>query len=1127
MKGRRLAAVLVLAACGAAAPSAHADVTYWRGLNPVTALTSDTFKAPPDTDRPWVRWNWPPAAVTIPQLENELEQIASAGVRGVEIGQGGNPTNEQLTAILKKANALGITVGLKYAGGAPITGTWENTNDYTRKTLNNSRTLVNGGETFTGALPGTGTVVAVQAFKCVAATCPATGVREIDRASLIDLTSQLTGTNTDGFFDGSTAGTLNWTAPAGGQWIVVTFRAAALQNAPELLSTQGTDALIAGYEAMWTDEIKALLKQNRSDLFVDSHVTDPWGTATELWNSNIETEFAQRAGYALRPDLAALFYADFAYSDKTDDRVRNDFFQVRNDLFIQNRVTRFQAWANTRGLALRLQNEDPVVGGAEPPYQDQIDVALNQDRPEFESLSGADQIDIYRPMASANHWNGNPWYSTECCAVSGANYLETLQDVQVRMNKEFAAGITKLVYHIYPTDYASTSSYPGYSNFGVTSFSGSWGPRNPNWTADGPTVNTWMARNQQVLTQGKADMDVAVYLHSFEWPNLTNVNTDGSYYGNKQWDDTGLERAGYTWDYLNPTMLKSPEAKVSGGVLAADGPSYGALLVNSSINTPSHPVKTAMPIPVAEKLLALAKDGLKVVVVGAVPNRVEGKVGSDAQLRAIIAELLAQPTVSQVGTEAEVPAKLAALGVRPDAAPAAASGLVSVHRADAATDYYFLYNQGADVIDTVTSRNNVFEDPATCRTTGTIVSRCVGAGAVFDQSVTLKGSGVPFLLDTDSGEITPIAQYTVGAGTVTVRVKLARDESTVIALARAGRFGAAPAKHVVSTTADSAAVVGGTNIVLRDTQPGTYTATLSDGTTTTATIRSVPAPIDLTGAAWQLAAEDWKPANPLGTLGAAGSAVTKDVVTVALTGGLKPWPDIPELAGASGVGTYTTTVTLPAAVPAATLSLGQAVDTVKVTVNGQDVAVDQISGVAEVGPALKAGANTLVVRVATTLNNRLATLFPAVVTRGHTQNYGLIGPVVLTPSGQAPVYGQTDTPGTVGGTVPATLALSVAPASFGAFTPGVLRDYTANTTAIVTSTAGDAMLTVSGLGNMTNGAFSLPESLRVELSKASWTGPVSNDSVGVAFKQLIKANDPLRTGTYSKTVTFTLSTTNP
>jgi hypothetical protein len=79
----------------------------------------------------------------------------------------------------------------------------------------------------------------------------------------------------------------------------------------------------------------------------------------------------------------------------------------------------------------------------------------------------------------------------------------------------------------------------------------------------------------------------------------------------------------------------------------------------------------------------------------------------------------------------------------------------------------------------------------------------------------------------------------------------------------------------------------------------------------------------------------------------------------------------------------------------------------------------------------------------------------------------------------------------------------------------------------VISSAGDAALSVSDPGHLTNGAFTLPEPLQVTLSKTSWTAPVSNDSVGITFKQKIKATDALRTGTYSKTLTFTLSTTNP
>jgi M6 family metalloprotease-like protein len=116
----------------------------------------------------------------------------------------------------------------------------------------------------------------------------------------------------------------------------------------------------------------------------------------------------------------------------------------------------------------------------------------------------------------------------------------------------------------------------------------------------------------------------------------------------------------------------------------------------------------------------------------------------------------------------------------------------------------------------------------------------------------------------------------------------------------------------------------------------------------------------------------------------------------------------------------------------------------------------------------------------------------------------------------------------VGGTVPATLSLTLSgPASFGAFTPGADRTYEASTTASVISTAGDAALSVSDPGHLANGAFSLPDPLQVTLSKTAWTAPVSNDTVDIAFKQHIGANDALRTGAYARTVTFTLSTTNP
>jgi hypothetical protein len=134
--------------------------------------------------------------------------------------------------------------------------------------------------------------------------------------------------------------------------------------------------------------------------------------------------------------------------------------------------------------------------------------------------------------------------------------------------------------------------------------------------------------------------------------------------------------------------------------------------------------------------------------------------------------------------------------------------------------------------------------------------------------------------------------------------------------------------------------------------------------------------------------------------------------------------------------------------------------------------------------------------------------------------------------------GITDTPGGVGGTVGATLALTLGtPASFGPFQPGIAKDYTAQTTATVVSSAGDATLTASdpsatATGHLVNGTFALAAPLQVAgtplpSTVKTYAAPVSNDNVTVDFKQSIGQNEALRTGTYAKTLTFTLSTTNP
>jgi enterochelin esterase-like enzyme len=176
-------------------------------------------------------------------------------------------------------------------------------------------------------------------------------------------------------------------------------------------------------------------------------------------------------------------------------------------------------------------------------------------------------------------------------------------------------------------------------------------------------------------------------------------------------------------------------------------------------------------------------------------------------------------------------------------------------------------------------------------------------------------------------------------------------------------------------------------------------------------------------------------------------------------------------------------------------------------------------------PAVPTGTVT-VGGVSAPLVNGVATIPVQAATGVVTASYS--GDALYNPSSGSATYAASSTDGGIAGSVPATLSLTLGtPAAFAPFIPGTDATYTAQTTANVISTAGDAALTVSDPGVLTNGAFALAEPLRVEFSKAAWPAPVSNDPVTITFKQHISTTQALRTGTYSRTLTFTLSTTTP
>ena len=139
------------------------------------------------------------------------------------------------------------------------------------------------------------------------------------------------------------------------------------------------------------------------------------------------------------------------------------------------------------------------------------------------------------------------------------------------------------------------------------------------------------------------------------------------------------------------------------------------------------------------------------------------------------------------------------------------------------------------------------------------------------------------------------------------------------------------------------------------------------------------------------------------------------------------------------------------------------------------------------------------------------------------------------------------------GTVPVMLAMQInnPVAQLGTLVPGIAGTYDATVTALLTSTVGNATLTVAdvddGSGRLRNGPAALTNPLQVRATNSAnpntafaplrgTENPVTllsydtwfaNDAVTIGFRQAITATEPLTAGGYSKTIVFTLSTSTP
>ena len=228
---------------------------------------------------------------------------------------------------------------------------------------------------------------------------------------------------------------------------------------------------------------------------------------------------------------------------------------------------------------------------------------------------------------------------------------------------------SQIIYHGWPYTIGAAGSsalWPGNTYGGDTSYAAGNGPNQPQF-ADDRSNNINVARHEVVLREGQPAFDVAVFHEDFGLTgqgqdNLTNGWNMGTVTAASTADSADVRRsccaARRRWRRRGTCTGTSarrssatrprrsapiPAIGRAGNVLFPGHGDYRSLLIYD---------QSVMPVDVAEKIAALAGQGLPIVIIGQVPNAAPNASGgttgaamsaADAQVQAAMAKVTASP----------------------------------------------------------------------------------------------------------------------------------------------------------------------------------------------------------------------------------------------------------------------------------------------------------------------------------------------------------------------------------------------------------------------------------------------------------------------------------------------------
>ncbi len=515
-------------------------------------------------NKPWTRWWWPGSAVDKSSLTHQLEQLARAGIGGVEITPiyGAKGYEERYIEFLtpkwmemlehtgREAQRLGLGVDMATGTGWPFGGPWvDEANALNRAVLRDGR------------ITGEPTKMKVKR------AAPRSEGLVVDPYSPDALR--------------------NYLAPFD----------RAFANFPRGLVRGQFHDSFEYYDASWTAKFPQTFRELHGydvQEFASVLVVPRGGTAP-----------------AIDPD--------------TLSRVKSDYRETLAKLHLDYLRTWID-WSHQKGWLVRNQShgapanlldlygavdvaETEIFGSTPFPIpglrRAQDEVRHDQDLPE--SL-------VVRMASSAGHVMGKPLASSESATWLRDHWKESLAYVKPELDRILADGINHIFYHgtvFSPKD----APWPGWLFYASTQFQ----PNN-TWWDDFGALNRYIGRVQSILQRGKSDNDILLY-----WPFADLI--DGptglmKMFGvhDVKWlteQPLGkiartLMEQGYSFDYISDAQLQ--QSRADAGAIVTPGNRYKVVVV---------PATRRMPVATLKHLRQLAHAGA-VVIFEQLPEDVPG-----------------------------------------------------------------------------------------------------------------------------------------------------------------------------------------------------------------------------------------------------------------------------------------------------------------------------------------------------------------------------------------------------------------------------------------------------------------------------------------------------------------------